>query len=55
MAKSIQERVKHLERTVRSICCSVTNTSATPESPVQLTSDAIIYNADGPFDIKEGF
>lgn len=52
MAKSIQERLTALERSVRSICCSVTGTS---DSPVQLTSDAIIYNADGPFDIKDGF
>jgi len=52
MAKSIQERLTALERSVRSICCSVTGT---PDSPVQLTSDEIIYNAKAPFDIKDGF
>lgn len=55
MAKSIQERLTALERSVRSICCSVTGTPVSPDSPIQLTSDAIIYNADGPFDIKDGF
>ena len=52
MAKSIQERLTALERSVRSICCSVTGT---PDSPIQLTSEEIIYNAKAPFDIKDGF
>jgi uncharacterized delta-60 repeat protein len=52
MEKQILIAVKSLEKKVVDIYSKIKNTGSSPE---QLTSKAIIYNADGPFDIKDGF